>query len=178
MTKQFPKDGLQNLIRNKQLGRKMPELSSDCGGIPTVKNLSRLINAEHKELPSPEVIRGLARGLRVRVIDVLKAAAISTGLSVQAEDSKDLIIPDGASLPAESRKAVLEMAEHLLWWNESLQDAMHAQGATPGVVDGSEGSLPDNVHQLPTSSRASHAADSEAGKTGGRDIDPDQLPDE
>ena len=78
-------------------------------------------------------------------------------------------------MPEASKDLLRAMADQMLWWQEQVND-----GPDPSAHEGvtSETLLPHNVHQLPAPSWESHAADSEAGKTSGQDIDPDQLPDE
>ena len=172
MSKTFPPGGLQELILDRKRDRTYVQLEKDCGGTPTKSNIQRLATGPIVDMPTTEVMRGLAKGLRVRIGDIVRAAAISVGLPMGTVSPNDLVIVDAGLLPADSQQALMDTAANMLWWMEQVA----AEAARES--DAAELPLPDNVRHLPTPDWTMHAADSEAGKTSGQDIDPDQLPDE
>lgn len=166
MTNKLPKNGLQALILNHKGDRSYARLSAACGGVPSTVNAQRLATKPIKDFPTADVLMGLSKGLGVRAVDVLHAAAISVGMPIQAAPGEDLVVPGAGRLPDVSRRLVSEMAENMLWWQERVESS------TPTPVR--EGDvLPDNVHQLPAIDWASKAAD--RGESG---IDPEELPED
>lgn len=166
MTNNFPPQGIQALILNKKRDRSMEALSKACGGNPTRTNLQRLASEPVKGFPRDvEIIRGLARGLGVRVIDVILAFAISLQLPVSLDDSASLTLEGAGRLPDASKDLLRSMADQMLWWQEQVDTA---DMETLPAAD-----LPENVHQFPAPSWTQAAADK--GEAG---IDHDQLPDD
>lgn len=168
MTNKLPSDGLQNLILNHKGDRSFARLSVACGGTPTTVNLHRLATGSLKNFPTADVLMGLSKGLGVRAIDVLHAAAVSVGMPIHSAAGEDLIVPGAGRLPDASRRLVVEMAENMLWWQEQVETAANAP-ELPLEAD----NVPDNVHQLPAIDWASKAAD--RGESG---IDPEELPED
>lgn len=167
MTNKLPKNGLQALILNHKGDRSYARLSVACGGIPSTVNAQRLATKPIKDFPTVDVLMGLSKGLGVRLIDVLHAAAVSVGMPIHASSDNDLLIPEAGRLPDESRRLLIGTAENMLWWMEQVE-------ATE-ILDGGDNSAetPDNVHQLPAPQWERAAADK--GDSG---IDPEQLPDD
>lgn len=186
MTETFPQYGLQNLILTKKGDRSMEALSRACGGNPTRANLQRLATMPMKAFPSNDVIIGLAKGLRVRAIDVVQAAAVSLGLPMP-DPGSDLVLMDAGKLPAESQEVLHSVAENMLWWHEQqevtqadleksqrnedrLEKRLHRyQQMIHTDADGAE-----NVHELFPEGRV--AADSTGAQGDGGTIDPEQDP--
>jgi len=157
MTNTIPGNGLQALIRDKKGDRSNARLSQACGGTPTATNIQKLLSKPIKDFPTADVMRGLSKGLGVRVIDILHAAAISVGLPVATDDGSALTLVGAGRLPNESQELLKSMAEQMLWWQEQAE------------------ATPDNVTRMPTRDWESMAADSKAGETGtGNTIGPEQ----
>lgn len=167
MTSKLPKNGLQALILNHKGDRSYARLSAACGGVPSTVNAQRLATKPIKDFPTVDVLMGLSRGLGVRLIDVLHAAAVSVGMPIHASSDNDLLIPEAGRLPEESRRLLLDTAQNMLWWMEQVDAA-----APEGVEDSAE-DAPNNVHPFPAPNWAQAAADK--GEAG---IDHDQLPDD
>lgn len=165
MTSKLPKNGLHELILNHKGDRSYARLSAACGGVPSTVNAQRLATKPIKHFPTVEVLAGLSKGLGVRMIDVLHAAAISVGMPIHASADDDLLVPDAGRLPEESRRLLLDTAQNMLWWMEQVE-------ASSAVDDPADG-VPENVHQFPAPSWTQAAADK--GEAG---IDHDQLPDD
>ena len=179
-----PNQGIRDLILNKRGDRSLESLSKACGGIPTRANLDRLINRPVLSWPKENaVILGLAKGLGVRVIDVVVAYANSLGLPVQT-DSSSLTLPGAGHLPEASQRIIRETADNMLWWQEQQEVAQaeleksernvsslekrlarYQQQAHPEAASG------ENVHELFPEDRV--AADK--GQPG---VDPEQLPED
>lgn len=168
MTNKLPKNGLQALILNHKGERSYARLSAACGGVPSTVNAQRLATKPLKEFPTADVLMGLSKGLGVRLIDVLHAAAVSVGMPIHSAPGEDLIVPGAGLLPDASRRLVVEMAENMLWWQERVETASNAPAVLPEVDV-----LPDNVHQLPAIDWASKAAD-----RGDHGIDPEAIPED
>lgn len=160
MSNQFPTNGLQELIMERKRDRTYQELEADCGGTPTKSNIHRLATKPITDMPTTEVMRGLAKGLRVRIVDVVRAAATSVGLPMGEVSPNDLVIADAGRLPSDSQQALMATAANMLWWQEQVAAQASAE-------------VPDNVHQLPTPVWDRAAADK--GESG---IEHDQLPDD
>lgn len=104
MKNTFANHGIQRLILDRKGDRSMESLSRACGGNPTRANLQRMTSEETKSFPKdPDVIRGLAKGLGVRVSDIVTAFAVSIGLPMST-DEHDLTLP-GCRQPARSLPA-------------------------------------------------------------------------
>jgi hypothetical protein len=167
MTNKLPKNGLQALILNHKGDRSYARLSAACGGVPSTVNAQRLATKPIKDFPTAEVLMGLSKGLGVRLIDVLHAAALSVGMPIHAPSDHDLLIPEAGRLPEESRRLLIDTAQNMLWWMEQVDAASEPdQGETLGDT-------PDNVHHFPEP-KWGHATAADAGEAG---IDPD-LPED
>ncbi len=152
-----PNQGIRDLILNKRGDSSLETLSKACGGIPTRANLDRLINRPVLSWPKENaVILGLAKGLGVRVIDVISAYASSLGLPVET-DTSNLTLQGAGNLPESSQRIIRETADNMLWWQEQ---ATIAKGEPEAMAE---------VHELFPSDRI--AADK--GQPG---VDPEQLP--
>jgi len=117
----FPDKGIQHLIQERRGDRSLESLSQACGGVPTRSNLDRIIHRPVLSWPKDNsVITGLAKGLGVRVNDVINAYGRSLGLPVEA-DLDDLVLPGAGRLPVDSQKVLLGMSENMLWWQEQAQ---------------------------------------------------------
>lgn len=109
-----PKGSLQLLIQDNRGKRSYASLAKDCGFTAATadRQVHRLAHDPITKFISPGTIEGLARGLNVSVLTVLKAAAISVGLAVDP-GSDDLTITGCGKLSIESRKLVTDTALHL-----------------------------------------------------------------
>ena len=153
-----PNQGIRELILNKRGDRSLESLSKACGGVPTRANLDRLINRPVLSWPKENaVILGLARGLGVRVIDVVTAYAASLGLPVET-DTSNLTLQGAGNLPEASQRVLRETADNMLWWQE--QSHIASDGANAPTSD---------VHEL-------FPADRIAASKGEPGVDPEQLP--
>lgn len=153
-----PNQGIRELILNKRGDRSLESLSKACGGVPTRANLDRLINRPVLSWPKENaVILGLARGLGVRVIDVVTAYAASLGLPVET-DTSNLTIQGAGNLPEASQRVLRETADNMLWWQE--QSIIASDGANDPTAD---------VHELFPAGRI-------AASKGEPGVDPEQLP--
>jgi hypothetical protein len=65
------------------------------------------------EFPKPETLTALSRGLRLPVMEVIRAAAISVGIDAGTAGD-DLVIPNGAKLPQKSRDVLLSLADQMM----------------------------------------------------------------
>lgn len=137
----FPSNGIQRLILDRKGDRSMEALSRACGGNPTRANLQRMATEAPKSFPKdPQVVQGLAKGLGVRVTDVVLAFAASLGLPVSNSET-DLVIPNAGMLPVASRQVLREVASNML----SLQEQMPARAAWALVADAQPGVAGDEV---------------------------------
>lgn len=127
MSTKLPPNGLQTLILDRKRDRSYVQLEKDCGGKPTKSNLQRLASEPIKDMPTTDVLRGLAKGLNVRVGEVVRAAAVSVGLPMVGASPDDLVIEDGALLPHESQQALLDTAANMLWWKEQVEETKTAE---------------------------------------------------
>ena len=153
-----PNQGIRDLILNKRGDRSLESLSKACGGIPTRANLDRLINRPVLSWPKENaVILGLAKGLGVRVIDVVTSYAASLGLPVET-DTSNLTLQGAGNLPETSQRILRETAENMLWWQEQSEISSKTGDSNMG-----------DVHELFPTRRM--AADK--GEPG---LDPEQLP--
>ena len=153
-----PNQGIRELILNKRGDRSLESLSKACGGIPTRANLDRLINRPVLSWPKENaVILGLARGLGVRVIDVVTAYAASLGLPVET-DTSNLTLQGAGNLPEGSQRVLRETADNMLWWQE--QSIIASDGVNAPTAD---------VHEL-------FPAERMAADKGEKGVDPEQLP--
>ena len=152
-----PNQGIRELILNKRGDRSLESLSKACGGVPTRANLDRLINRPVLSWPKENaVILGLAKGLGVRVIDVVTAYATSLGLPVDT-DTSSLTLPGAGNLPEASQRIIRETADNMLWWQEQ------------SVIANSDPETIGEVRQL-------FPADRIAASKGEPGVDPEQLP--
>ncbi|MBG6085861.1 hypothetical protein [Zhihengliuella flava] len=172
MAKNLPQGGLQRLIQERRGNRSYESLSRDCGGTPAKPNLVRLATDEYKSFPRPDAMIGLAKGLKVRVQDIVVASAISCGIQLPkglAGSSDDLVIPGAGKLPDESRSMLEELAGNMLWWQEQVE----AERSKAGDSKAAEGDdAVDNVTELrPDWGRM-------AADTGEPGVDPEQQPED
>lgn len=157
MNKNHHEHGIQRLIQVRRGDRSMESLSRACGGNPTRANLQRMATEPTKSFPKdPDVIRGLAKGLGVRVSDVVAAFAISLGLPMDSYED-DLTLPGAGRLPEPSQRVLRETASNMLWWQEQAAIAKN-EPETMG-----------EVHEL-------FPADRIAASKGEPGVDPEQLP--
>lgn len=113
---------LKDLILNRKRDRSYETLARESGDVLTRSNLQRMATTtEHKGLPTLKVIQALSKVLAVPEYRVFAAAGASVGLSASA--SGDLVIHGGLGLPSSSQQMLLDMAEHLRWWNEQVEGA-------------------------------------------------------
>lgn len=155
-----PTQGIRELILNKRGDRSLEALSRACGGTPTRANLDRLINKPVLSWPKENaVIIGLAKGLGVRVIDVVTAYAESLGLPI-VSDMHDMTLPGAGALPESSQRVLRDMSENMLWWQEQTEIS-HTQAEVA------------SVHELFPPDKQRLAADK-----GDKGIDPEQLPED
>lgn len=160
MNKTHHEHGIQRLILDRKGDRSMEALSRACGGNPTRANLQRMASEETKSFPKdPNVIRGLAKGLGVRVTDIVSAFAVSIGLPM-ATDESDLTLPKAGRLPESSQRVLRDMSENMLWWQEQTEIS-HAEQEVA------------SVHELFPVGDQRLAADK-----GDKGIDPEQLPED
>lgn len=184
MNHDSPSLGIQALVRDRKGDRSLESPSKACGGIPTRANLDRLINRPVLSWPKENaVILGLAKGLGVRVIDVVVAYANSLGLPVQT-DSSSLTLPGAGHLPEASQRIIRETADNMLWWQEQQEVAqanleksernvsrLEERLARYQQMERPEAASGENVHELFSEDRV--AADK--GQSG---VDPEQLPED
>ena len=157
MKNTFANHGIQRLILDRKGDRSMESLSRACGGNPTRANLQRMTSEETKSFPKdPDVIRGLAKGLGVRVSDIVTAFAVSIGLPMST-DEHDLTLPGAGNLPEASQRILRETAENMMWWQEQA------------VIAKSDPETIGEVRQL-------FPADRIAASKGEPGVDPEQLP--
>lgn len=188
-----PTQGIRELILNKRGDRSLEALSRACGGTPTRANLDRLINKPVLSWPKENaVIIGLAKGLGVRVIDVVTAYAESLGLPI-VSDMKDMTLPGAGALPESSQRVLRDMSENMLWWQEQselssdrasdlqaqLDDALHELNEYK--VDqymAHENEIPEKDRIPSGQSKATQIELALAADKGEKNIDPEQLPED
>lgn len=106
---------LANLILQRKGGRSFDRLAEDCGGAPAGRRLQQMANGKPmRNFPDPETVTALARGLGVPAKDIIMASARSLGITVDAADPGDLVIPDARALPESAQLALMGMARELL----------------------------------------------------------------
>lgn len=150
--------GIHRLILDRKGDRSMESLSRACGGNPTRANLQRMATEPTKSFPKdPDVIRGLAKGLGVRISDVVSAFAVSIGLPMDNADD-DLTLAGAGRLPKHSQQVLRDTADNMLWWQE--QSIIASDGANAPTAD---------VHELFPAERI-------AADKGEKGVDPEQLP--
>lgn len=187
-----PNQGIRELILNKRGDRSLESLSKACGGIPTRANLDRLINRPVLSWPKENaVILGLAKGLGVRVIDVVTAYAASLGLPV-ATDTSNLTLEGAGNLPDTSQRILQETAENMLWWQEQRELARDKHSELTEENDvlkhenddlrqelyyARENDIPEEDRIKSGQSYATQVTLSLAADKGESEIDPEQLPD-
>jgi DNA-binding XRE family transcriptional regulator len=117
----LPKGGLQYLIQDNKGDLSLPQLANRCNLNPLSggRTLHKLMTGHITEFPKPETLTALSRGLRIPVMEVIRAAAISVGIDAGAAGD-DLVIPGGAKLRPKSREAVLAVAEELLTTQQQM----------------------------------------------------------
>lgn len=123
MTNMNPPGGLLDLINQHQAGRTYVEIAADSGGDIRAAAISNLMAKGLKRFPSSESIRGYATALRVPVLDVLVASAISLGLNPAptAGARGDLVIAKAGRLPEKSRALLREMAAQMIEWMDAVE---------------------------------------------------------
>jgi transcriptional regulator with XRE-family HTH domain len=129
----FPEGSLQYLIQDHRGDMSYARLAARSGltGATSDRAIHKLANQPITEFPKPDTIKGLAKGLRVPVLDVIRAAAVSLGIEVHTAGD-DLVIPGAGRLPAKSRELLLNMAAALM---DEDQDGwgLAAHKGEPGV---------------------------------------------
>lgn len=151
---------LQQLILNNKRDRTYEQLAKDADGLATKSNIQRLATQPIKDMPTTAVLKGLARALRVRLTDVVQAAAVSAGLNPSGTRDHDLVIIGAGDLPAESQQILISTAENMLWWQEQA-----------GITSDHGDSSSAEVRELFPVRRA-------AADKGEHGIDPEQLPED
>lgn len=162
----------QTLVQTLKGDRSYEAISKLAGGKPNAKSLQKLIQHGFTRFPDQETFEGLSIALNVRKRDLVLAAARTIGIDVSDDDQRDLVLIGAKRLPQDSQDLLTAMSREMQAWMDGKNRAVEPERANH------KSSFPDNVRHLPTPDWTSHAADSEAGKTSGQDIDPDQLPDE
>lgn len=104
---------LQHLILNRKGARSYEDLSRDCGGAPTRKQLHRMATQEIKNFPDPETITRLARGLHILPSEVVFASAQSLGIDMGERDNSDLTLADAGTLPESSRQLLVSLSREM-----------------------------------------------------------------
>lgn len=88
---------LAELIAQHISGRTLDELARDCGGVPSRSRIWQLQSHEMKSWPTPEIIRGLARGLGVAEAAVIYASANSLGFRMEEPSRLTELLPESAA---------------------------------------------------------------------------------
>lgn len=112
---------LRRLIIERRGDRSNPELSRDCGGIPTPSRLQQITSQNIKVFPDPETIRGLARGLNVTIETVVSACAADLELNMGSPDDSALIIGGARELPESSQQLLISLAREMLRLNDTAK---------------------------------------------------------
>lgn len=104
------------LILDLKGDRSYEQLSRDCGGAPTPGRIQQLATKTQNTFPSPETIKGLARGLGVRPIVIVQALGSSLDLWDPSEPTRhSMALPDGTdNLSAGQRISIISMVRELV----------------------------------------------------------------
>jgi hypothetical protein len=95
------------VLRAKDTAGSYAKLSERCGNVPTAARLQQMATNGLGAFPDPEVLDGIARGARVRVRDVILAAALDLGMAVDDGDKSPLEL----RLPSSRDLGVLTTAQ-------------------------------------------------------------------
>lgn len=88
---------INELILALKGARTYEQLAEDCGGVPTPGRIQQLATKPQNTFPSPDTVRGLARGLRVNAGTIISACAASLGLKDEGEAPRIVtMLPPGA----------------------------------------------------------------------------------
>lgn len=100
--------------------RSYEQLSKDCGGSPTSGRIQQLASRQQNTFPSPESIRGLAKGLGVKPYIIVQAVGASLDLWDENEPTGNaMALPEGAEhLTTGQHSAVVSMIRELVKGNE------------------------------------------------------------
>jgi hypothetical protein len=107
---------LAQLILDRKMGRSFEKLADDCGGQPAGRRLQQMANGSRpmKNFPDPDTIRAMAGGLGVSEAEIILASARSLGFGVDSTGSGELTIAGAGALPADARKAIMDVARALM----------------------------------------------------------------
>lgn len=133
MDKHFPQHGLQNTILDNKGHRSYDRLAKDCGGRVTRQGLQILATKAMKEFPAPDNLESIARGLGLPVMEVVRAAAISLGISTWTEPTDTITLEGARSLPGSSQDLIISMYRELR--NLHLQARAAEQSAHQRIID-------------------------------------------
>ncbi|GAA4914626.1 hypothetical protein [Nesterenkonia rhizosphaerae] len=119
---------IHDLIESLKGARTYEALAKDCGGTPSPGRIHQMAKSPMKVFPSPESLRGLAKGLGVRPSVVVKACAESLGLIDEEELlGPPLPLPEGVrNLSRSQRNALIAIAQEIVTTNEALRAAQAA----------------------------------------------------
>lgn len=88
---------ISELIGTLKGSRTYDQLAEDCGGVPTPGRIQQLATRPQNTFPSPDTVRGLAKGLRTSPMTVISACATSLGLGGDTASSRlTAMLPPGA----------------------------------------------------------------------------------
>ncbi len=106
---------LAQLILDRKMGRSFEKLADDCGGQPAGRRLQQMANGKPmRNFPDPDTIRALAVGLGVSEAEIILASARSLGFGVDSTGSGELTIAGAGGLPADAKKAIMDVARALM----------------------------------------------------------------
>lgn len=100
---------INELILALKGARTYEQLAEDCGGVPTPGRIQQLATKPQNTFPSPDTVRGLARGLRVNANTIISACASSLGLTDDTNSPRivTMLPPGSDTLNNDQLSAVL-----------------------------------------------------------------------
>lgn len=98
---------IADLITELRGTRTYKELSEDCGGLPSTARISSMVKNPMNSFPSPETIRGLAKGLGVTELDIVTSCGVSMTLWDDDNTHMPISLPHGAEKLTRSQKNVI-----------------------------------------------------------------------
>lgn len=108
--------------------RTYEQLSRECGGVPTAGRIQQMATRPQNTFPSPDSIRGLAKGLGVRPAVILDACGQDFDLWGPEEfKTSGLALPAGIDTLAPSQHSVLVAVAREMVNNNAREAALRAQ---------------------------------------------------
>lgn len=120
---------ISKLILSLKGDRTYEQLAADCGGTPTAGRIQQLATKPQSSFASPDTLRGLARGLRVPTMVVIRALAESLGLEGGGEPRlAELLPPETNQLTDGQVSALLHLIKEMTQYHQPGGPEAHHTG--------------------------------------------------